>query len=83
MVKTKEEREKSFNEKFKGWILQDNEEFYRSFEIIMNFLDSEIIEALKEQRKEFVDRVYNELLPTGEVDAFYLITKIESFYKSI
>ena len=34
ILKIIEERKIGFKDRFKGWILQDNNEYYRSFEII-------------------------------------------------
>lgn len=39
--------------------------------------------AQEEKEKEIAERIYNELLPTGNFDAFYLVTKISEFYKSL
>lgn len=66
----KEERWDLFKKKYRGWILQDDQECYRSFATIETFIyDSldlqkqKILEALPKERKP---STYNEL-PNGAI----------------
>src|SRR5277367_1880723 len=48
--------ENEFDEKFKGWILQDDQECYRSLDIIKSFIRSLLPRQL-EQVREWIDKL--------------------------
>jgi hypothetical protein len=60
---------------------------YIEFEKAKSFLFQALSQARQEGyvrgKKEVADRIYQELLPQGEVDAFYLVTLIGKFYESL
>jgi len=48
--------EERFKEKFNGWILQDSEEHYRSFEIIINFINKELSQSKTDLLNALIER---------------------------
>ena len=53
----KEQARKDFRNKFKGWILQDENETYRSFEIIEAFQDSLIDKTVQMTEERIVEMI--------------------------
>lgn len=71
-----EQSEREFQEKFSGWILQDDQENYRSFDMVKSFTSQKLRELIGEVRK-IVAHEWESIQPQDETrESFSLFANL-------